>query len=1054
MCRKHNHGQQQASCAVDALAEIYYHGVYPNDPQARISGGNTLIEKLIKLCDLRKRHGPICEVREDIWNWLSTYIPGYYPKGTAQAEILQAFENLSDNCNKFVATYQGTGTCPNCNMQYPVHENLDPVYIYDCTVNVKTRGNLAAGIDMMLGNAIHNRVRKISCEQCSVPLIPQDKVPSVMPAFLVVSLPLDKDTKQVQRCPIAVQEELSLHDTTYKLVGAVQMRPGHFYSIVQDGESFAVLDDLIPVVKQYPTFGSAVNKSVTTGTPTTCNLSRSHDGVHILVYSAKHTHSGDSISTNPSGGMPGPSQVTKPRTYAEAAAKGRVNKVSKNANVTDTEHHSRTYRPLLDPTPLRTPPSQCQKQGIGCTDEMCSQSASTPKKCRSGKELPSKIKKINVKISNLSPNKNHKHRNKNKANECDTCSETNTTKPNSQFRAPNTKMESMECKPNSSKLPQSAEKGKSSEKELTHCNLSHADLGCESGGFQQQPSASTLNKITCGEKFDPQIQEVPLKRSKLSEHKNHKHKNKHTGNISDTTRTNSHFRVQHSRIEMMECTKTSVKPKPTSAEKENNIGNKMCCNTSHTDLGCNSKCDSSGAFHPLSASTPTKSMSGKELDPEIQKRKHRVINKENEKKTEFGQAHFSSHIKTQKTRIPLQEIDVNVKRDNVTKGEENTSPETINTQENKKLTLDDCAGSEIQLTKLREEALPVHTVKILETEISFTQFDNQIFVATKILKVLGLNTHEGYRKFDDLLMKFHDKNCPAVYLVGKRNARKWICKDALETLIKESKINQNIDKEQLIKSISDIQNRIFTSPTPCPDMPDGFATTRLCDTEVEMQTHHNVIYIDFSKIAELVGIGEHIRRRGWKFIDNLLAKEGIDISASFKAKTKPRRKKRAYISVSALHVLLTKFRSGDCTQKEKMRNELLTQLEKLAAQAIKYIFQTDSSRMFSDSFENSNNSFDTSKNSFESSSNSSNNSFENSNNIFESSKDSIEKPKDSIENSNETHDSCKQTYLKPEDMIYLTENFSGSRLRNEFRKKNTRHFSNCKTRECNKENIP
>ena len=208
---------------------------------------------------------------------------------------------------------------------------------------MKTRGNLAAGIDTMLGNAIYNRVRKISCERCSVPLIPQDKVPSVMPAFLVVSLPLDKDTKQVQRCPIAVQEELSLHDTTYKLVGAVQMRPGHFYSIVQDGGSYAVLDDLIPAVKQYPTFGSAVNKNVTTGMPTTFNLSRSHDGVHILVYSTKNTHSGDSkISTNPSGGMPGPSQVTKPRTYAEAAAKGRVNKVSKNANVTDTEHSTHT----------------------------------------------------------------------------------------------------------------------------------------------------------------------------------------------------------------------------------------------------------------------------------------------------------------------------------------------------------------------------------------------------------------------------------------------------------------------------------------------------------------------------------------------------------------------------------------------------------------------------------------------------------------------------------------------------------------------------------------
>ena len=127
---------------------------------------------------------------------------------------------------------------------------------------------------MMLGNAIHNRARKISCEQCSVPFIPHNKV---------LSLPLDRDTKQVQKFLIAVQEEVSWHSTTYKVVGAVQMRPGLFYSIVQDGGSFALLNDLNPTVKQYPTFGSAVNKKiVTTGTSTTCNLSWCHDGVRFI----------------------------------------------------------------------------------------------------------------------------------------------------------------------------------------------------------------------------------------------------------------------------------------------------------------------------------------------------------------------------------------------------------------------------------------------------------------------------------------------------------------------------------------------------------------------------------------------------------------------------------------------------------------------------------------------------------------------------------------------------------------------------------------------------
>ena len=203
-------------------------------------------------------------------------------------------------------------------------------------------GNLAEGIDMMLGNAIHNRARKISCEQCSVPLIPHNKV---------LSLPLDRDTKQVQKFLIAVQEEVSWHSTTYKVVGAVQMRPGLFYSIVQDGwiicvfnptlggglrlpyclmdgpscdskmcsdiwieivaylrpcwssftqlskmgiiATFAILNDMqhYPTVKQYPTFRSAVNKKiVTTGTCTTCNLSWCHGGVQFIPPKISTTH--------------------------------------------------------------------------------------------------------------------------------------------------------------------------------------------------------------------------------------------------------------------------------------------------------------------------------------------------------------------------------------------------------------------------------------------------------------------------------------------------------------------------------------------------------------------------------------------------------------------------------------------------------------------------------------------------------------------------------------------------------------------------------------------
>ena len=66
-----------------------------------MSGGNPLQKRFIEICQFRDTMGPSCEIREEVWNYLSRNVQGYTP----DAEILQAFELFGDRNKK------GYGTC-------------------------------------------------------------------------------------------------------------------------------------------------------------------------------------------------------------------------------------------------------------------------------------------------------------------------------------------------------------------------------------------------------------------------------------------------------------------------------------------------------------------------------------------------------------------------------------------------------------------------------------------------------------------------------------------------------------------------------------------------------------------------------------------------------------------------------------------------------------------------------------------------------------------------------------------------------------------------------
>ena len=117
---------------------------------------------------------------------------------------------------------------------------------------------------------------------------------------------------------ICVDESIIVYGSSYTLTAAVQMSPGHSYSIVRVNNTYAVVDDLKSSVGYFPTFAAAVqrigmlsskrqghscktyaaavmqgNKGflITKGSRR-ISLNPSHDGVHVLIY-AKNTMTND-----------------------------------------------------------------------------------------------------------------------------------------------------------------------------------------------------------------------------------------------------------------------------------------------------------------------------------------------------------------------------------------------------------------------------------------------------------------------------------------------------------------------------------------------------------------------------------------------------------------------------------------------------------------------------------------------------------------------------------------------------------------------------------------
>ena len=282
-CSNHDHG---ASCAVDALLELFYYGIYKHDAFLQQSDSTDgLCSKLISTCIAREAYGADCSIREQIWMDLVNVLPhAYYPQGRRDAEILAALQTVALTPGpSFQTEHAGELHCcnPICSNTQNFFFTSSALHYLDATLNNRCNGNIARVIEESLHQSVMQELMFRRCDAC-LDQFYLGNFQSQTSRFFMVALGLSSDARNLQLPQVVVPEVITVRGCLYHLRGAIQMEPGHFLAICKVGDQFGVFDGCLPNVAMFSTFAAAVSRSSDSQREKV--LSGDDKGIHILLY--------------------------------------------------------------------------------------------------------------------------------------------------------------------------------------------------------------------------------------------------------------------------------------------------------------------------------------------------------------------------------------------------------------------------------------------------------------------------------------------------------------------------------------------------------------------------------------------------------------------------------------------------------------------------------------------------------------------------------------------------------------------------------------------------
>ena len=282
-CSNHDHG---ASCAVDALLELFYYGIYKHDAFLQQSDSTDgLCSKLISTCIAREAYGADCSIREQIWMDLVNVLPhAYYPQGRRDAEILAALQTVALTPGpSFQTEHAGELHCcnPICSNTQNFFFTSSALHYLDATLNNRCNGNIARVIEESLHQSVMQELMFRRCDAC-LDQFYLGNFQSQTSRFFMVALGLSSDARNLQLPQVVVPEVITVRGCLYHLRGAIQMEPGHFLAICKVGDQFGVFDGCLPNMAMFSTFAAAVSRSSDSQREKV--LSGDDKGIHILLY--------------------------------------------------------------------------------------------------------------------------------------------------------------------------------------------------------------------------------------------------------------------------------------------------------------------------------------------------------------------------------------------------------------------------------------------------------------------------------------------------------------------------------------------------------------------------------------------------------------------------------------------------------------------------------------------------------------------------------------------------------------------------------------------------
>ncbi|XP_072179618.1 uncharacterized protein [Diadema setosum] len=261
------------------------------------------------------------------------------------------------------------------------------------------------------------------------------------------------------------------------------------------------------------------------------------------------------------------------------------------------------------------------------------------------------------------------------------------------------------------------------------------------------------------------------------------------------------------------------------------------------------------------------------------------------------------------------------------------------------------------VTKI-DEIVEMKFLDFLGHRVATAHVFGEQYISCDIFRTANFEIRKrGYTLIDEILSEYYCGEHPAFLLQGRKRA--WVLKDALMTVLRQSKSRGNkkrralllhelMDMESNQEQSHDLDYKEDSNSVQCAKASESQEHTKRIEEEdltfdsdvmkyfslfgkkVPCYLQAESVWLEMSAIFQYVGFMPHIKKRGWKFVNECLKANGIDSQSVF-----DNPKKRSRTTFPALEILLEKFRVGDKQRKIQVLTELRAERDRLLATVLK-----------------------------------------------------------------------------------------------------------------------